>query len=163
MAQELESALGGVYAMLSQEFQLPLITLLLHRMEGSGKMPKMPKGMVKPTIVTGIEALGRGQDLNKLAMFLQHIQPLGPEVIGSQLNVNDYIARLGASLGIDMGGLVKSQDQLDQEAAAAKAQQQEMMAQQQVGDMATKAAPQMLEGAIDNPEMVAAMAEQMQE
>ena len=96
-------------------------------------------------------------------MFLQHIQPLGPEVIGSQLNVNDYIARLGASLGIDMGGLVKSQDQLDQEAAAAKAQQQEMMAQQQVGDMATKAAPQMLEGAIDNPEMVAAMAEQMQE
>tara|TARA_R110001632_G_scaffold119966_8_gene232550 strand:+ start:17 stop:1348 length:1332 start_codon:yes stop_codon:yes gene_type:complete len=163
MAQELESALGGVYSILSQEFQLPLITLLLHRMEGTGKMPKMPKGMVKPTIVTGIEALGRGQDLNKLAMFLQHIQPLGPEVIGSQLNVGDYIARLGASLGIDMGGLIKSQEQLQQEAEAAQAQQQEMMAQQQMGDMATKAAPQMLQGAIDNPEMVQAMAEQIQE
>jgi hypothetical protein len=163
MAQELESALGGVYAMLSQEFQLPLITLLLHRMEGSGKMPKMPKGMVKPTIVTGIEALGRGQDLNKLAMFLQHIQPLGPEVIGSQLNVNDYIARLGASLGIDMGGLIKSQEQLMQEQQEAQMQAQQMQAQQVVGDMATKATPQIAQAAMDNPEMAQEVIEQMQQ
>jgi hypothetical protein len=132
-------------------------------MEGSGKMPKMPKGMVKPTIVTGIEALGRGQDLNKLAMFLQHIQPLGPEVIGSQLNVNDYIARLGASLGIDMGGLIKSQEQLMQEQQAAQAQMQQAQAQQVVGDMATKATPQIAQAAMDNPEMAQEVIEQMQE
>ena len=67
MAQELETALGGVYSILSQEFQLPLVRLLLHRLESTGKMPKMPKDSIKPQIVTGLEALGRGQDLNKLA------------------------------------------------------------------------------------------------
>ena len=76
MAQELETALGGVYSILSQEFQLPLVKLLLARLERTGKMPKMPKDAVKPQIVTGIEALGRGQDLNKLSQFLQMLQPL---------------------------------------------------------------------------------------
>ena len=31
-------------------------------MEKSKKLPSMPKGMIKPTIVTGLEALGRGND-----------------------------------------------------------------------------------------------------
>ena len=69
MAQELETALGGVYSILSQEFQQPLINILLSRLEATGKMPKLPKETVKPTVVTGLEALGRGQDLNKLATF----------------------------------------------------------------------------------------------
>jgi len=63
MAQELETALGGVYSILSQEFQLPLINLLLNSLQKQGKMPKMPKDSVKPTVVTGIEALGRGRHL----------------------------------------------------------------------------------------------------
>ena len=33
MAQELETALGGVYSILSQEFQYPFVNLLLGRME----------------------------------------------------------------------------------------------------------------------------------
>ena len=144
MAQELETALGGVYSILSQEFQMPLITLLLGRMEASGKMPKMPKDTVKPTIVTGMEALGRGQDLNKLATFLQYLQPLGPEVIQSELNINDYIDRLGASLGIDTQGLVKSAEQKQAEMEAQQQEQQQMMAQGVMADMATKAGPEVV-------------------
>jgi hypothetical protein len=60
MAQELETALGGVYSILSQEFQVPLVKLLLAKLEANGKMPKMPKDSIKPQIVTGLEALGRG-------------------------------------------------------------------------------------------------------
>ena len=111
MAQELESALVGTYSILSQEFQYPLVELILDRLEKKRKMPKMPKDTVKPQIVTGLEALGRGQDLNKLAQFLQYLQPLGPETIASSLNVDDYIDRLGASLGIDTGGLIKTPEQ----------------------------------------------------
>ena len=43
MAQELETALGGVYSILSQEFQMPLVKLILNNLQSQGKMPKMPK------------------------------------------------------------------------------------------------------------------------
>tara|TARA_R110002074_G_scaffold362954_1_gene536094 strand:+ start:78 stop:1229 length:1152 start_codon:yes stop_codon:yes gene_type:complete len=173
MAQELESALGGVYSVLSQEFQLPLINLILQKLIKDGKMPDFPKGKVKPQVVTGLEALGRGQDLTKLAQFLEYLAPLGPEVIAQKLNVDDYMDRLGASLGIDTGGLIKSEEQLQQEQAQAlEAQQAEMQEAQQaqmMSDVVKGAVPPvakgMAEGMKDNPEMAEiiqqAMAQQM--
>lgn len=145
MAQELETALGGIYSVLSQEFQVPLVNLLLSKMQKEGKMPKFPKDTLKPQIVTGLEALGRGQDLNKLSQFLQMLQPLGNEVIASELNISDYLDRLGASLGIDTQGLVKSDEQKQQEAQ----QQQEMMQQQQMMQMAEKGVSPAIKGMSD--------------
>ncbi len=145
MAQELETALGGIYSVLSQEFQVPLVNLLLSKMQKEGKMPKFPKDTLKPQIVTGLEALGRGQDLNKLSQFLQMLQPLGQEVIQSELNIGDYLDRLGASLGIDTQGLVKSDEQKQQEAQ----QQQEMMQQQQMMQMAEKGVSPAIKGMSD--------------
>jgi len=149
MAQELETALGGVYSILSQEFQLPLINLLLNTLVKQGKMPKMPKDSVKPTVVTGIEALGRGQDLNKLATFLQYLQPLGAEVIASEMNLNDYIDRLAASLGIDTSGLIKSEEQKAQEQAIQQQMMQQQMEQQAAMGAAQAAAPQIAKGAME--------------
>jgi hypothetical protein len=149
MAQELETALGGVYSILSQEFQLPLINLLLNTLVKQGKMPKMPKDSVKPTVVTGIEALGRGQDLNKLATFLQYLQPLGAEVIASEMNLNDYIDRLAASLGIDTSGLIKSEEQKAQEQAMQQQMMQQQMEQQAAMGAAQAAAPQIAKGAME--------------
>ena len=145
MAQELETALGGIYSVLSQEFQLPLVNLLLAKMQKEGKMPKFPKDTLKPQIVTGLEALGRGQDLNKLQAFLQYLQPLGQQIIAQELNIDDYIDRLGASLGIDTQGLIKSPEQKQQEQMAAQeAQQQQMMAQ-----MAEKGVAPAVKGMVD--------------
>jgi hypothetical protein len=144
MAQELESALGGVYSILSQELQMPLIKTIMATLERSGKMPKLPKGAVKPTIVTGIEALGRGQDLNKLATFLQYLQPLGAQVIASEMNISDYIDRLGASLGIDTNGLIKSEEQKAQEQAQAMQMQQQQQQMQMMQQMAVKGTPEMI-------------------
>ena len=149
MAQELETALGGVYSILSQEFQMPMINLLLEILQREGKMPKMPKDTVKPTVVTGIEALGRGQDLNKLATFLQYLQPLGAEVIANEMNLGDYIDRLAASLGIDTSGLIKSEEQKMQEQMAQQQAMQQQMLEQTVSGMAQRAAPQLAQGAIE--------------
>ena len=110
-------------------------------------MPKMPKDSIKPKIVTGIEALGRGQDLNKLAQMLSYLQPLGPEVIQQYMNVGDYIDRLAASLGIDTGGLIKTEEQM----AQGQQQQQEMMQQQTMAKMAERAAPQLAKGMAEQP------------
>jgi len=73
VAQELESTLGGVFSVLSQELQLPIVELVMHYLAAAGKIAKLPPKAVRPTIVTGIEALGRGQELNKMAVFAQAV------------------------------------------------------------------------------------------
>lgn len=129
MAGELEDALGGVYSILSQEFQLPFVARIISRMTKKKQLPALPKGVVKPTIVTGLEALGRGHDLTKYNMFLQALAPLGPEAIAQFMNPADFVKRVGTALGIDMNGLVKDEEQMaaEQEQAEQMAQQQQMM------------------------------------
>ena len=143
--QELEIALGGVYSVLSQEFQLPLVELLMNKMEKEKKIPELPSEGLKPLIITGVEALGRGEDLNKLGLFLQQLSPLGPQVI-QEINVEDYITRLAGSLGIDTEGLVKSPEQKQAEMEAAQSQQAMMANQQMMGKLAEKATPEMVKG-----------------
>tara|TARA_Y100001963_G_scaffold103614_1_gene142631 strand:- start:3553 stop:4095 length:543 start_codon:yes stop_codon:yes gene_type:complete len=143
--QELEIALGGVYAVLSQEFQLPLVELLMNKMGKENKIPALPDEGLKPLIVTGVEALGRGEDLNKLGLFLQQLAPLGPQVL-QEINVPDYIDRLAGSLGIDTEGLIKSEEQKQAEMELAQAQQAQMAQQQMMSKMAEKATPEMVKG-----------------
>jgi len=126
LSQELEAALGGLYSILSQEFQLPLVTRLMERMSKKDRLPKLPKDIVKPTIVTGIEALGRGNDLNRLDMFLAGAnQVVGPEAVMQYVNVSDYFKRRATALGIETEGLIKTEEEIQQ--AMQQAQQQEMM------------------------------------
>ena len=137
MAEQLETAMGGIYSLLSQEFQLPLVSILMKRMEQANEIPSLPKGAVQPTIITGIEALGRGNDLQKLREFVAEIGNLAqinPAVVQS-LNPEDLIKRIATGLGIDTDGLIKSQEQLAQEQAA----QEEQMQNEQMMQMAEKA------------------------
>ena len=136
VTQAIERQLGGIYSVLSQEFQLPLVKIVMKRMQSSGRLPKMPKNMIHPMVVTGIEALGRGNDLNKLDSFIAGIgQILGPEAVQQFVNMSEYLDRRAAALGIDTQGLIKSQEELQQEAQ--QAQQMQMM--QQMGPQAMEA------------------------
>jgi hypothetical protein len=126
MAGELEDALGGVYSILSQELQLPLVKITMDNMSRQRRLPTLPKE-VKPKITTGLEALGRGHDLNKLQIFFQHIAPLGPEKLQLFLNISNYIKRVGTSLGLDMSDLLNSQEEIDQ--AQQQAQMQQLIQQ----------------------------------
>lgn len=125
MAQELETALGGAYSILSQEFQLPLVLRIMDRMSKKGKLPKMPKGdLVRPVVVTGVEALGRGNDLTRLDLFLTGLaQMFGPEAVAQFINIPDYLRRRATSLGIETEGLIKSEDQLQNESQMQMGQQ----------------------------------------
>ena len=140
MAEQLETSMGGVYSLLSQELQLPLVRVLMKRMSQTKEIPSLPKGSIKPTIITGIEALGRGNDLQKLREFVAEIGQLAqinPQVVQA-LNPNDLLTRLATGLGIDTEGLIKSPQQLQAEQEAAMQQQQ----MQQVMDTAQDVAPQ---------------------
>ncbi len=128
VAQELESGLGGIYSILSVELQLPLVNRKMALMERQGRLPKLPKDVVKPQITTGLDALGRGNDKAKLIEFLQTIAgTLGPEVMAKYVNSRELITRLAASDGLDTYKLIKSDEDL-----MAEEQQQAMMMQQQM-------------------------------
>lgn len=148
MANELESALGGIYSILSQEFQLPLVKRIMFQMERSKRLPVLPEGTVQPVIVTGMEALGRGNDLSKLQMFFQaaaQIAQLPPEI-----NKGDALTRTGSALGIDMKGLVKSPEELQAEQQAAQQQQMMQMAMEKGIGPAVQAGGRMMEQGMQN-------------
>src|SRR3546814_11895121 len=69
MAQELENVLGGVYTVLSAEFQLPLIRRILYVLIRQAEAPELPKSVV-PTVLTGFESIGRNPSAIRTASFL---------------------------------------------------------------------------------------------
>jgi len=141
VTQSIERQLGGIYSVLSQEFQLPLVQRLMDRMAKKKKLPKIPKDKVTPTIITGIEALGRGNDLNRLDIYLSGIsQILGPETLNQYINMREYMTRRAAALGIDTQGLVKSEEEIQMQM---QQQQMQAMAQQVAPNAADAVAQQM--------------------
>ena len=124
MAQELENSLGGIYSILTQEFQLPYLRRRMHLLVRQGKVPKLPDELVKPKIVTGLQGLGRGNDRNKLIEFITTVaQALGPDVMRQYVNVDEAVKRLATSIGIDTANLVKTQEEIQAEQQAAAQQQ----------------------------------------
>ena len=128
MASELEDALGGVYSVLAQELQMPIIRMIISKMK-----LELPEGAVEPSIVTGLEALSREKDLQKLQVFTGMIQSLSPELVAQYLNFEVYISKIATSLGLETTGLVKTQAEREQEAQAAAEREAQLIAAQQGG------------------------------
>jgi hypothetical protein len=133
---ELEQQLGGLFSLLTVEFLLPYLNRKLLVLQRSGQLPKIPKDLVNPTIVAGINALGRGQDRESLTSFIMTIaQTLGPDALMQYINADEAIKRLAAAQGIDVLNLVKSMEQIQQEQADAAQAQEDQMMMQQAGQM----------------------------
>ena len=135
---ELEQQLGGLFSLLTVEFLVPYLNRKLNIAQKTGEIPRLPKGgVVRPTIVAGINALGRGQDRESLAQFLTVLaQTLGPEAIGQFVNPDEVIKRLAAASGIDVLNLVKSMEEKQAEQDQQMAQQQQIMEMQQAPQLA---------------------------
>lgn len=129
VAGELEDNLGGIYSILTQELQLPLVRRLLSQLQSLRKLPQLPEGTIEPAITTGMEALGRGHDLMKLQTFLEFATKL-PEAV-NRLKIDGLLTMIGNSIGLELNTIIKSDEEV----------QQEMM-QQQIMEMAQKTAPQ---------------------
>ena len=126
---ELEQQLGGLFGLLTIEFLVPYLNRKLSIFQKTGEIPRIPKGMVKPIIVAGINSLGRGQDVQALGGFLGTIaQTMGPDAIMQYINPDEVIKRLAAAQGIDVLNLVKSMEERQQEEQQAVQQEAEMKA-----------------------------------
>jgi hypothetical protein len=138
IAGELEQALGGVYSVLSAELQLPLVKRLMLQMTKEKALPPLPKEAVTPQVVTGLSALGRTSDLQKLDSLLAGTaQIFGPEVIAEYVAAGAYMTRRATALGIpDVGdGLIRS----EQEVQAQRDQKAKMELASKLGPPAIQA------------------------
>lgn len=138
VANELEDTVGSIYSILAQELQLPLVRRIMTQMTREGQLPDLPEGSkgVEPMIVTGIEALGRGHDLNNLDTFIRYAQVF-PEAFQTNVKQAEILRQIATSLGIDSNSVVKSDQEI-------QAEQQQAMQMQ----MAQQMAPQIAQGAM---------------
>ncbi|MEM9725118.1 MAG: portal protein, partial [Pseudomonadota bacterium] len=110
MAAELEDALGGVYSVLAEELQKPLVSLLLHHKAREGLLPPLPLGVVRPRIVTGLDALGRGRELQRLEAFvgfLGQVGKLAETPLAAQLDLGRMLAQASAAIGVHADALIR--------------------------------------------------------
>ena len=130
-ALQLENALGSIYAILTTEFQAPYIERKLELYARKGGMKRLPEGLIKPVVSVGLQAVGRGNDLEKTARFMSLLQQtIGPEQIGLYVKTPELIRRLSSSMGISPVGLVKTEQEI---AAEMQAQQQQQMQAEVLG------------------------------
>lgn len=135
--QELNEQLGGIYGNLTVELLRPYLNRKLSVLQRSGEVPKLPKGIVFPTVIAGLEGVGRGQDRESLMMFLQTIsQSLGPEAMMKYINPDEAVKRLAAAQGIDILNLVKTQEQQNAEMQQMQRQQALQSLTDQAGQFA---------------------------
>ena len=106
--------------------------------------------MVRPEIVAGVNALGRGQDQQTLVQFAQTLaQTMGPEIMAKFLDPGEYVKRLAAASGIDVLNLVKTPETMQQE----KQQQQQQMMQAELVKQAGSLASAPMADPSKNPAM----------
>lgn len=129
VAGELEDTLGGVYSILSQELQLPLVRRIMNQLQTTGEVPNLPEGTVEPTITTGLDALGRGHDLEKYATVLNMVAQI-PNA-QSMINWNVMLLNMFTGAGVETEGLVKTQEQIEEEQQMAMGQEMAMQAMTQ--------------------------------
>jgi len=132
MATELEDSLGGVYSILSQELQLPILKLVL----GSLKVPANLG--FEPVITTGLDALGRIHDVENINTALSMVGSYDPEALRQYLNYGKLMDRVFTSLGINPEGLIKSEEEIQQQQQAMAQQQLAMQAGINAVDATTK-------------------------
>lgn len=120
-AQELESSLGGAYSRLALDIQHPLAKWLLKRAQ-----IKVEGTQIEPVIVTGLDALSRNSDRDRLMYFLQDLASLDgiqPDT-RTKLKEPTIISDLAAGHGVDRSRVIATPEET--QAAEQRLQERQM-------------------------------------
>lgn len=141
MIQALEEQIGSVYTIFASEVQPKVIKLVEKRMVKIGKLTPIKEGLVETSIVTGLEALGRGQDLQKLMEFSQICTGMfGAEALAKYTKPHVAMKTIATCIQLENTDFIKTEEEVAKEEAEYKQMQQEMQAQQMMGQLANPAA-----------------------
>lgn len=163
IGQELEQVLGGAFSSIARDLLVPMIKRTIYLMVEEGEIDERlsedffdNEGRLTLDIITGLQALSRDTELQKLMQMGEMIRNLPPEAV-QHFRFNEYGKALISSLGFDPRNWIKSDE--DIQAERAKMMQEQTQAQvagaagqglaqaagQGVGAVAQQMAPQVLE------------------
>ena len=116
LKNELQEQLGNVYGILTNEFQIPYLTVKMNLLKKRKLLPELPKDIVKVKILVGLESLGRSSDRVRLITFISDLaQTLGAETLAKHINLDNAIHKFAVANSIDIDGLIKSKEQIADE------------------------------------------------
>ncbi|UIY29174.1 portal protein [Neorhizobium galegae] len=135
LAQEIDQAMGGLYSSVSQTSQRYFVLRFIFLHEETDKtLGKLPKGLVRVSVVTGIDSLGQSSEGTRLREFMTEAgEALTNPTMEKYIHVDDYLRRLAAVKNVKAEGLVKDQQTRDAETT----NQQNSAMQQTLLDKAT--------------------------
>ena len=135
--QELNEQLSGVYGNLTITLLTPYLNRKLHILQRNKAIPQLPKGLIAPVVVAGLNSLGRQQDKVALMEFMNTVaQSLGAEALAKYIVPTEVLKRLAAASGIETLNLIKDQSTMDQEMAQMQQMQTQDTLMKQAGQLA---------------------------
>lgn len=120
LRRDLDAGLGGVYSNQAVLWQAPYARLKMQALQRTGRLAKLPSDLIDVGVLTGDAALGRQIKSDAVDELIGKASALFPQVIGSYVNVGNYLARAAAAGHVDPDGLIKTDEEMAEEAAQAQ-------------------------------------------
>ena len=136
VAQELESAHGGVYSRLAHQWQQPLANILLDQLGWDGS-----EYGVEPKIITGMDTLSRVGEMENMRLWIADLAGLEaiPEDIRRVINPLKFAEFAGNNRQVPWEQVCYTDQELAQQQEAAMQQQQQMLQMQSNANVQQKA------------------------
>ena len=148
VGQELENVLGGAFSSIARDLLQPMIRRCLYQMLTDGDIdPRLEQeffgddGKISIDIVTGLQALSRDSDLQRLMQMGEMMRNLPPEAV-QHFKYEEYAKSLISSLGFDPRMWVKSEEEVAEMRQQMMAEQNEAQTAGAVGQATANAAGQ---------------------
>mgnify|MGYP003146017975 CR=1 FL=1 len=148
IGSELETVLGGAFSAISRDLMEPVVNRVTFLMLQNGEIdPRLEEqfasdGILSVEIVTGLQALSRDSDLQKLMQMGEMVRNL-PEPALALFKWESYARALVTSVGFDANNWVKSEEEAKQQQMELAEAQQQIATQGQMkqgmGQMVTNA------------------------
>ncbi len=122
LAQELEDSLGGLYASIAEDQQLPLVQRARHQAERDNLLPILPKDAVRLQVLTGLNAIKRQMQGDQVMQLAQVVSQLGQQAL-RKIDMNVLIDVMYRYNGVHEPGLIRSTADLQREDQQVLAQQ----------------------------------------
>lgn len=137
--QELQGALGGMYAAIAERQQVPLLDRVMFQMTRDKLIPRLPEEAVTPRVLTGIAALQRQEEWRKVAVVVDAIRNIDPELRTLDART---LGRMAERLIGLREPITKSDEQIERERQDALREQAAMQAAEQTIETAGAVAQQ---------------------
>ncbi|UYA98867.1 hypothetical protein IVIADoCa7_41 [Xanthomonas phage vB_Xar_IVIA-DoCa7] len=126
-AEELEGALGGAYSRIAADVQLPMAHWCLKQVDRSVLGSQM-----EPTIVTGLAALSRMGDRDRLMALMQALQAVTnvPEDVRDRLRMGAWMSDIASAEGFARDTYILTDEEYEQKMINRQAEAQRLAIEQ---------------------------------